>query len=198
MAATDERTRRFGLLMQTWTLQQSIVFAAGRGSYPRGLDDLGAESIAIEPRALMDDLLRQLPEVRRPVIVAAENQIDALQRVLAGTATGAAGNSLALRYTANGLGVHDLVEVPVKSLAYHVATRRGREAEFAWLEPALAKLRPPGTSSVSSNSTSRCRLRTSGEPGRLVSAGLTGGVGLLWLGAFVWTQSLRARCACRP
>lgn len=32
MAVTDERLRRFGLLVQTWTLQQSVLFAQGRGT----------------------------------------------------------------------------------------------------------------------------------------------------------------------
>jgi signal transduction histidine kinase/CheY-like chemotaxis protein/ABC-type amino acid transport substrate-binding protein len=191
MAVTDERLRRFGLLLQTWTLQQSIVFRGGRRSYPRGLDELGAESIAIEPRALMDDLLRQLPEVRRPVIVAADNQVDALQRVLTGQASGAAGNSLALRYTANGLGARDLVEVPVKSLAYHFATQRGREAEFSWLEPALAKLRASGHFERLVEQHLALPTPRSASPVGWYLLVLTGGVALLWLGTFAWTRSLQ-------
>jgi signal transduction histidine kinase/ABC-type amino acid transport substrate-binding protein/ActR/RegA family two-component response regulator len=191
MAVTDERALRFDLLIQTWTLQHSVVFRAGRTSYPRGLEDLAAESIATEPRALMDELLRKLPETRRPVVLPADNQVHALRMLVDGQASGAAGNSLALRYTARGLGVRDLVEVPVKSFAYRLTAQKGREQEFAWMEPAIGRLRATGQfERLVEQHLVLPATRETGPLGRYLLA-ISAGVGLLWLGTVAWTRALR-------
>jgi polar amino acid transport system substrate-binding protein len=190
IAETDARVRRYGFLIQTWTLQHSVMFRPGRPTYPRGLEELAAESIATEPRALMDELLRQLPEIRRPVLIPATNQVHALRLVVDGEASGAAGNSLALRYTARRLGVRDLVEVPVKSFAYHLATQKGREADFAWLESALGRLRTTGEFERLVEQHLALPAARETSPIVLYLLAASGMVAVLWLGTVAWSRAL--------
>ena len=73
LAYSDARAARYDLLVQTWTLKQGLSFAPRRTAYPQQLDQLAGEVVAVEENGSTHDLLRNLPEARRPVIVPALN-----------------------------------------------------------------------------------------------------------------------------
>jgi len=142
MAYSDLRDARYALLApRTWTLDQAVVFKPGRDTYPNRLDLLQNETVAVEDASVMRVLLDGLPEVQRPAVVGFESQQTALAALADGQATAVAGNALTLRYWARQAGLDDLVSVPVKSIAYHLATQKDRAAAFARVADALAAFR---------------------------------------------------------
>jgi signal transduction histidine kinase len=144
LAYSDMRASKFVWLERTWTLNQALVFRAGRRFYPRVLDDLAGEIVAVEEGSLMHELLRDLPEVRRPLLLITPNQPAALRLIVNGGATAAVGNWLTLQYEARKLGERDLVFHTTRSLSYHLATRHGNEANVTWVAPALRAVRESG------------------------------------------------------
>src|SRR5207244_2247600 len=76
--------------------------------------------------------------------VPADNLADALRAVRDGKVAGAAGNGLALRAAARDLGLDDLVELPLRSVPYALATARGRGPQFSWVGEALNRLHGTG------------------------------------------------------
>ncbi len=142
MAYSDLRAERYALLVpRTWTLDQAVVFRPGRRAYPNRLDLMQNETVAVEEDSVMQLLLDGLPEVQRPAVVPFESQRGALDALLDGQATAVAGNSLTLGYRTREAGVEGLVSVPVKSVAYHLATQKDRAAAFARVADALAAFR---------------------------------------------------------
>jgi PAS domain S-box-containing protein len=145
LAYSDMRATRYDLLVQTWTLKQGLSFRSGRAAYPQGLDELAREVVAVEENGSTHDLLRSLPEPQRPVLRPAPDHAAALKMVDHGEATVAAGNALTLRYFANELQIHNLVEVQGRANSYHLAARKGRAQELAWIPEAYARLGIDGT-----------------------------------------------------
>ncbi len=145
LAYSDSRAARYDLLVQTWTLKQGLSFRAGRESYPRQLDQLAREVVAVEENGSTHDLLRNLPEVQRPVIRPAPDHGAALQMVDRGEATVAAGNALTLRFFAHELHIRGLVEIQARANSYHLAARKGRAQELAWIPATYAQLGRDGT-----------------------------------------------------
>ena len=145
LAYSDMRAARYDLLVQTWTLKQGLTFRAGRTSYPRALDQLAREVVAVEENGSTHDLLRNLPDDRRPLLRLAPDHRAAVQMVARGEATVAAGNALTLRFFANELQIRDLFEVQAKANSYHLAARKGRAQELAWIPVVYTRLGADGT-----------------------------------------------------
>jgi PAS domain S-box-containing protein len=140
---TEERSRRYDLVAQTWTFQQEVLFA-DRAQAARGPDDLGGRRVAVVPGTLTDTLLEELEPSRRPQLVPVDGLVDALRAVAEGRAAGVAGNGLALRAAARDAGLRDLVEVPLRSVPYALAAARGRGRSFSWVGEALNRLHETG------------------------------------------------------
>jgi PAS domain S-box-containing protein len=145
LAFSETRAARYDMLVQTWTLKQGLTFRAGRRSYPRTVDELTREVVAVEENGSTHDWLRKLPDSRRPVIRPAPDHAAALRMVQHGEATVAAGNALTLRHFANELRIHDLVEVHARANSYHLAARKGQGEALAWIRVAYASLGADGT-----------------------------------------------------
>jgi signal transduction histidine kinase len=192
MAQSEERAQRYDLLAQTWTLEQVLLFLPGRADHPRSLDQLASESVAVERRALLHDMLLSLPELRRPVLIPVPDQSEALRALLAKRASAVAGNAQSLRVSAAEQGVTGLQEVPVKALAYFLATQRGRRAQFGWVPDGLEKLRETGEFQrlVEHHLVLPAPARGWREVLPVV-AGAGAGVALVALVAVLWNRSLR-------
>jgi PAS domain S-box-containing protein len=145
LAYSEERARRYAFLDQTWTLQQAVLFRPGRPSYPPALNQLQNETVAVEERSLVHDLLATLPEVQRPVLKTFASQPEAVAAFLDGQSSAVAGNELSLRFAAARLSDEQLAPIRVKSLAYHLATRRGNESAVAPLAAGYRRLASDGT-----------------------------------------------------
>ncbi|HET6898309.1 MAG TPA: response regulator, partial [Vicinamibacteria bacterium] len=122
---------------------QEIVFLDGARA-PRTLDDLGGLRVAVAPGTLTFTLLGEIAPPRRPEIVPIDNLTDGLRAVRDGTVAGAAGNGLALRAAARDLGMGELVELPLRSVPYALATAKGRGPQFSWVGEALNRLHETG------------------------------------------------------
>ncbi len=141
MAWTAEREHTYDLLVQTWTMHQSLLFRPGRAVYPAGFDDLAGEVVALIENGSTHQTLLAKPEGRRPRLRLAADQFAACQMLLSGEATAAAGNGLTLRHFAHRLGTAGMVEVDVGSTGYFLATSTGRGAELADVGRAFERLR---------------------------------------------------------
>ncbi len=140
---SEERSRRYDLVAQTWTFQQEIVFA-DRERAPRRLADLGGMRVAVSPGTLTFNLLTELDARERPDLVPIDSLPEALRAVREGRASGAAGNGLALRAAARDAGMSDFVELPLQSVPYALATAKGRGRSFSWVGEALNNLHESG------------------------------------------------------
>ncbi|BCS34893.1 hypothetical protein TBR22_A41190 [Luteitalea sp. TBR-22] len=144
--ASDSRRTRYDFLSLIWTLQQSVIGRADRATrLPDRLTDMAREVVVVEQGSLMHELMMEMPEVDRPLLLLAPNQADGLRQLIEGDATLMLGNALVLRRSARALGAPDLPSREIKAAGYHFVTGRGRAGEFAWLEPALAHLKENGT-----------------------------------------------------
>jgi signal transduction histidine kinase/CheY-like chemotaxis protein/HPt (histidine-containing phosphotransfer) domain-containing protein len=198
LAYSEARAARHDFLAQTWTLHQVILFLPGRSSYPDGLQGLARETVGVERRTLMHEVLLALPEFQQPSLVYPGSQEEAVKLLASGEVTALAGNALGVRFSAARVGLRGLVEVPVKAMTYHLATRRDRGPEFAWVPGAVED------------------LRRSGEFERLVeshlllpappaswrdyaghAAAVVGALLAVGAGALLWTQSLRRKVRAR-
>jgi signal transduction histidine kinase len=194
----EARTAEFDFVTETWTLRQSVFFAPGRSGPPRAADQLKEEVVAVQLNSIVHDLLRELPEPKRPTIVEAPNHLEAARLLVRGQATAVAGNSLILRTALESAGMQDAVEVPVQAASYQLATLRGRGPEFAWIPPALQRLKDSGEYSLLVEKHLATQSRPSRWPfvaGALGAALLVGGLG--YLGASFWNASLRRQVAAR-
>ncbi|MEO8361369.1 MAG: transporter substrate-binding domain-containing protein [Vicinamibacteria bacterium] len=144
LAYTEERTKTYDFLDEFWTVRHSILFLPGRASYPNVLLDLKKETVAVSGEAVSLQLLRALPEALRPTLIAARNNAEAIKILERGDATAVTGNALVLQTELSRMGIHDLHEVIASASSYRLATGKGREAEMAWVGPALQKLRESG------------------------------------------------------
>ena len=146
VGASDARRARYDYLSLIWTLQQSVIGRPDRSTpLPERLTDLAREVVVVEQGSLMHELMVELPEVNRPLLVLAPNQHDGLRMLLDGNASLILGNALVLRRAARVLDARELPSREIKAAGYHFVTGRGRAPEFDWLEPALAQLKENGT-----------------------------------------------------
>src|SRR5262249_20514657 len=145
LAYSAARAERYDLLVQTWTLKQGLAFRAGRRFYPQTFDELAGEIVAVEENGSTHDIMRRLREDERPVIRPAPDHRAALQMVVHGEATVAAGNALTFRFFASEMQLRGLVEVQAKANSYHLAARKGRAQELDWIPIAYARLGTDGT-----------------------------------------------------
>ncbi len=144
LAESDERRQRYDLLIQTWTMHQSVLFRGGREAYPSSLRELSGETVALLENGSTHELLRGLPAAQRPAFRLVGDQYQAVQALVAGEATAVAGNGLTLRHVAAMLGIVDMFEVEVQASGYFLSARRGRGAELRGLVEAYERLLTSG------------------------------------------------------
>jgi len=198
LAYSDRRAAKYELFWQTWTLHQSLVFSQGRASYPAGFDDLAREVVAVEERSLMAELIRALPERSRPATVQVPSQLEAMTALTAGRATAAAGNDLTLRHVAAGLALANLVVVPVKSVSYHLATRRNGDVDTAAIVAALQRLSGRGDiDRLVEAHLSRPTPQVSWRDQVLVIAIAAAAIIFVAAAFWLWTRQLRTQVSIR-
>jgi PAS domain S-box-containing protein len=146
LGASSTRRTRYDFLSFIWTRQQAAIYhAARRTPPPIGLHDLAREVVAIERKSVLQDVLEEVPEERRPALLPVTSPVEALRAVRSGAATLAIGNHLTLTRAVRDLGLSDLESREVKAMAYYLVTPSGRGREFDWLEPVIAALNEDGT-----------------------------------------------------
>ena len=190
IARSQARETRYDFLSQIWTLRQAVLFLPGREQYPDTMSGLGHETVAVEDRSVVHEMLAALPEVQRPLLVETRSQQQALEALLGGRATAVAGNALTLRYFLTPAGI-DVVEVPVKAVEYHLVTQHGRGQEFSAVLAAMQRLTATGELSalVEAHLASPPPSLWRRYAGYLTAAVVAG---LALLGAaLVWNSSLR-------
>jgi diguanylate cyclase (GGDEF)-like protein/PAS domain S-box-containing protein len=141
VAYSGERAARYDFLSPIWNMNLSLVFPAGRASYPGSLDELAGERVALLDRGFLHEALLKLPPEKQPRFRLCADHFEAMQKLIAGEATMVAGNGLTLRHIAAQLGLRDLVEVDVAPASYYLAALKGRGAELKPLAEALEKIR---------------------------------------------------------
>ena len=193
MAYTDERAKQVAFLDETWTVRLAVLFPPGRKTYPGSLSELASEKVAVQEGELTHELLQGLPEVSRPLLLVARDHAAAIQMMRTGRATAVAGNALVLHTALAPLGVGEVHEVVVKASSYRLVTARGREAEMAWVGPALQKLRESGEFSqiVERHLSEPARARSFREYATMAGIFLIA-MSLVLAGAAAWNRSLRA------
>lgn len=198
LAYTEDRAQTYGYLDEFWQIRHSILFLPGRSSYPNVLVALNKETVAVSGEALSLELLRALPEALRPRLIPARDNSAAIKLLVGGEATAVTGNALVLQTELARQGIQDLHEVIASASSYRLATAKGREAEMAWVRPALQKLRESGEFSalVERHLAEPRPLRTLRERVQ------DGGVIVLMLSlpivmVLVWNRSLRSEVEAR-
>ena len=141
VAYSGERAERYDLLSPIWNMHMSLLFPSGRDSYPRSLEELSGERVALLDRGLLHETLLKLPADKQPKFRLCADQFEAVQKLIAGEATMVAGNGLALRHIAAQFGLRDLVEVDVASTSYYLVALKGRRAELSRLVEAIERIR---------------------------------------------------------
>jgi diguanylate cyclase (GGDEF)-like protein/PAS domain S-box-containing protein len=141
VAYSGERAERYDLLSPIWNMHMSLLFPPGRLSYPRDLEDLSGERVALLERGFIHESLLKLPLEKQPKLRLCADQFEAVQKLIAGEATMVAGNGLALRHIAAQFGMRDLVEVDVASTSYYLVAMKGRSADLARFVEALERIR---------------------------------------------------------
>jgi PAS domain S-box-containing protein len=144
MAETEKRREEFDFLSHVWNLRQVVMYPANREVYPRHLDELSHETVAVLPKSLVHELLLTLPEVRRPTLLFVSTSDEAVRSLVRGESTAVAGNELTLQFIMARNRSLRLKTVPVRSTAYHIVTSKGRAGEFAFVEKAMMRLRQTG------------------------------------------------------
>lgn len=199
MAFTDARAERYDFLAETWTLRQAVFFPEDRPNPPRGLDQLGAETVATPEGLYMHDFLAALPEAQRPLLRPAASSVQQVELLRRREVTAVAGNALLLNAAAANAGLRGLHEVPVKALSYQLAARKDRRGTFAWISPALDALRASGehTRFVERHLSAPVVRRWSWHDYWVPAAVLAGALGLGLAAARTWNRSLRSQVQLR-
>ena len=144
LAYSEERARTYLWLARTWTMHQCLLFRIRPRPYPAGLDDLSGESIAVQERSAVAEMLLA-QKTAPPRITTVSTQVEALRLLDDGAVTGVGGVSLTLRVAAARLGQGDFVELPLRAAPYGLVGARGRGAELGWVASSMAHLREAGT-----------------------------------------------------
>jgi signal transduction histidine kinase/DNA-binding response OmpR family regulator/HPt (histidine-containing phosphotransfer) domain-containing protein len=191
------RADRYDFLPQTWTFHQAVIFPRWYSAAPRRLDDLVREHVAVESGTATQALLLELPPYQRPQLMTVSDLRAAVRAVARGAAGGAAGNSLALRVLARQEGLGDVIEVPIGSLPYHLATQKGRAGEMAWVSQGLSRLNASGEFA---SLVERHLIVERPSPWRDymgMLATVLGAVGLVGIAALAWNHALRRQVQSR-
>ncbi len=194
---SESRARKYDFLSSTWMLRQAILFRHDRDSYPRRLDQLAPETIAVARPSMMYDVLADLPAALRPSLQLVETQTEAVRRLAQGQVTAAAGNELALNYAAQQLSQSGFHAIEVKSLNYHLVTRKGRREEFADLARALQKVRDTGEFSALVEKNLTAGPRDSWRHFRAYLGWTLGVSAAAFLFIGLWNRSLRCQVRAR-
>jgi len=143
LSYSEERAQAYDWLEQTWWMHQCVLFRAGRAGYPRSPAELAGETVAVQERSAVAELLfRQVPP--KPLLITVPTQDDALAMLERGMASGVGGNSLSLRVAAAERGIDALAEMPLRAVPYGYMVRKGRATELGWVRMGLARLRKSG------------------------------------------------------
>ena len=195
---SEARAARYELMSQIWTLHQVVLLKPGGRNAPQNLGELSNETVAVLRRSLIEELLLALPEVQRPTIVPTPDQEGAVRMMAEGRATAAAGNSLTLRMAAERLGVRNLREIPVKSLAYYLASRHEGDPRALQIAAAIDVLERDGE--LAHLVEEHLTVRTVIAPWRAYArwlAALAAVVLLLFAGVGAWNRSLKQQVRLR-
>ncbi len=144
LSYSPAREAKFDFLPEHWTLPQDMLFKPGRASYPGEIDQLAAETVAVEEGAMMHEVLRNLPAARRPALRPVPNGAEGLRLLSRSEVTAVTGSGLTLRWAANELGVQNLQSVTIRTLSYRFATHRGNGAALAPIAAGVAALQENG------------------------------------------------------
>jgi len=198
LSYTEERTKDYGFLDEVWTVRLSAFFLPGRVSPPDDVSKLGREIVAVRTPSLSRDTLAALPEGQRPILVAANDHREAVAMLRSGRATAAAGNDIGLRAEFARLGLTDVPELLLKANPYRLATKKGRESEFAWVSDAVKRLRDTGEFSrivekhLAYPTPDRSLREFAHKAGLAIVA-----LALVSVFALAWNRSLRIQVAAR-
>ena len=198
LSYTEERTKDYGFLDEVWTVRLSAFFLPGRVSPPDDVSKLGREIVAVRTPSLSRDTLAALPEGQRPILVAANDHREAVAMLRSGRATAAAGNDIGLRAEFARLGLTDVPELLLKANPYRLATKKGRESEFAWVSDAVKRLRDTGEFSrivekhLAYPTPDRSLREFAHNAGIAIAA-----LALVSVFALAWNRSLRIQVAAR-
>ncbi len=194
---SGERAHAYDFLTQTWTFEQEIALLPRPGR-PGRADDLRGQRVAVATGTVTEQLLLRMPEGERPEILRVPDFVDVVQALASQRVTGGAGNALALRAATREAGLDDLVEVPLASVPYHLATQKGRGAEFAWVGESMNQLQRTGRFNQLVERS--LVLPPRGLPWRRLAAtaGLTvAAVALGAMGVLAWNAALRRQVQAR-
>jgi polar amino acid transport system substrate-binding protein len=176
---SEARAQKDELRSQIWTLHQVVLIKPTDRRGPQNLGQLSTETVAVLRRSLIEELLLALPEVQRPTILPTPDQESAVRMIAEGRATAAAGNSLTLKMAAERLGVRDLQEIPVKSLAYYLAARRDDDPRVDRLARAIDELERDGA--LGHLIEEHLTMQTVVAPWRAYAEWVAGGVAIVLL-----------------
>ena len=195
---SEQRTREFDYLAQLWTIRVVLAFLPGRARYPESVENLQGETVAIQSRSVVREALDALPPARRPVLRTEDDQGVAIDLLRRREVTAVLGSSLTLVRFAREEGLPDLVERPVRTFSYHLVTRRGRGAEFAWTFNAMALAESTGVR----DGLVEAHLSLPPAPWSLrnvlpVAGGLFGVVALGGMLVYLWNRALRREVTAR-
>ncbi len=141
---SEARAQRYDYIAEVWTLRQVLLFPASRRPLPRGPHDLRDEVVAVVESGWVHGYLQTLPEHERPQLRTAASIAEAIDLLVQGKVTAAAGNALHLRRIAARTGVVGLVEVPLDATPYCLATIKGRGHELDFVHDAFLRLQQKG------------------------------------------------------
>ena len=141
VAYSGERAERYDLLSPIWNMHLSLLFPPGRQTYPKSLEELSGERVALLERGIIHETLLQLPREKQPKFRLCADQFEAVQQLIAGEASMVAGNGLALRHIAAQFGLRDLVEVEVASTSYYLVALKGRSGGLSRFVEAIERIR---------------------------------------------------------
>jgi PAS domain S-box-containing protein len=194
MALSASRSVSYTEVFPVWHLRQVALFRTGRAHPPRGLRDLGGETVAVTvPSALHDDVMALDPSVR-PVVHAVRSAREALDALRTGRVTMAVGNALAFERLRAAQPLSDLHESDLRSVPYCIVIRRGREDLMPVLFDAYSRLREKGElSAIVERTLLHPPHETWFTRWGSYALGLFGIVAAALLGAAVWNRALRSQ-----
>ena len=195
---SEQRTRDYDYLAQLWTIRVVVVFLPGRARYPESGEDLAGETVCIQSRSVVREALEALPPAKRPILRTEDDQRAAIDLLRRREVTAVLGNYLVLVRAAREQGLPDLVERPVRTFSYHLVTRRGRGAEFAWTFNAMALAESTGVR----DGLVETHLSLPPAPWLLrnvlpVAGGLFGVVAVGGMLVYLWNRTLRREVTAR-
>ncbi|GEM_PF-4880404 len=143
LAYSDSRANKYYFYPTIWTLRTALLFPDDRQSYPNRLDQLSAETVAVQDSTLAHEILRELPESQRPALRTVSTLDEAVKLLEKGQVTVVISYELALRRVADEAKT-PLTIIPVKSVSFHFVTQKDRKSQLPDMELAMENIRRSG------------------------------------------------------